>query len=101
MDRPTITIDGKTIDMPTPKARFWREIIKFEEGRKELTVEKFCDEHVNIIARAFGVTGEEVLDSLDVDEILPTYMNVLMYIMQLLTARLKVTKKNEDIEAQV
>ena len=101
MDRPTIVINGKTIEMPTPKARFWRELIKFEERRKDLTVEDFCDEHVKMISAAFGVTTEEVLDSIDVDEILPTYMNVLTYIMALLTARLKVTKKNEDIEAQV
>lgn len=101
MDKPTITIDGKRLEMQTPKARFWRELIKFEEERKNLTVESFCDEHAKILAAAFGVTADEIFDNLDVDEIMPTYVDVLMYTMGLLTAKMHVTKKNEDVEAQV
>lgn len=102
MDRPIIVIEGKPIEMPTPKARLWREIIKFEEERKNLTVEDFCDSHIAVLARAFGVTDDEICDSLTVDEVLPLYTTVLTYIMQLLTSKLKVSKKNiEDLEAQV
>ena len=98
MKIPVIKIDGAELEMRTPKARLWRELIKFEQERRNLKVEDFCDEHVKMIAAAFGVTVEEVLDNLDVDEILPTYMNVLTFVMELLTANLKIAKKNEEDE---
>lgn len=101
MERPVIVIGENVIEMPTPKARLWRELIKFEEERKALTVEDFCDAHIEMLARAFGVSADEICDSLRVDEVLPLYMSVLKYIMALLTAKLTVSKKNEPEEGAV
>lgn len=103
MDKPKITIDGKQIEMLTPKARLWREIIKFDNNRKDLPVDIFVEEHAKIIAMAFGVTVDEVLDNLDVTDILPTYSEVLGSILLLLTEHLPRAKKNagEEVDVQV
>lgn len=103
MEKPTIIVNNRMIEMPMPKARLWREIVKFEDERQSVSVDEFCDGHINIIARAFGVTTDEIFDNIDVDEILPTYRRILTYIMQLLTSKLTGIKKNmeEDITAQV
>ena len=92
MDKPTIMINGKQIDLPPVKARFWREIIRFDEVREEISSKDFVDEHAKIIALAFNVTQDEILDNLGVDDILPLYSNVLRYVIHLLSA--KVGKKN-------
>ena len=94
MDKPKITIDGKEIEMSTPKARLWREIIKFDAERKNLPVEDFVDDHAKIIASAFGITADEVLDNLKVEDILPTYFEVLSSVLLMLTAHMPTAKKN-------
>lgn len=98
MDNPTIIINGKPIEMPRPKARVWREIISFNEARRNLPTEDFINEHAKIIALAFRVSEDDILDNLDVDEILPTYFNVFTCVVSLLTANLSVSKKNSDEE---
>lgn len=102
MDKPIITINGKIIEMKTPKARAWREIMKFNEDRQSLPASDFCEEHAKMIALAFGVSADEVLDNLDVDDILPTYLNVFTSLVGLLTAKLAIDKKNAagEVEAQ-
>ena len=98
MDKPTITINGKQISLPPVKARFWREIIHFDEVREEIETKDFVDEHARIIALAFGVTQDEVLDNLSVDDILPTYAKTLRYVISLLSAKINkdTPKKNID-----
>ena len=102
MDKPTIIINGKEIEMQTPKARLWREIVKFNDERRDLPVEDFCNEHAKIIAAAFGVTADEVLDNLYVDDIMPTYFKVFSFVLGMLTAKLSIDKKNilEGVTAQ-
>lgn len=98
MDRPTITIDGRKIELPEAKARIWREIIKFDETRKEIPTADFVDRHAEIIALAFGVTADEVLDNLEVGEILPVYLSVLTALLEMLTA--KMSGKKTEAEPQ-
>ena len=101
MDKPKITIDGKEIEMQTPKARLWREIIKFDSERRDLPVDNFVDEHAAIIAKAFNISVDEVLDNLEVSEILPTYSQVLGTVLLLLTEHLPQAKKNTVEVAEV
>ena len=95
MNKPTITIDGKEIQMKS-KARLWKTIAKFSTENGKLPIidagEKYCE----VIATAFGVTTEEVLDNLEIDEVLPKYFEVYGAVADLLTAG--VDKKNETAE---
>lgn len=94
MDKQLIIIDTKA--MPTIKARVWREVMKFEEERKEFSstdaVEKYCE----FIAKIFGITTDEVLDNLDLADVIPTYFAILNRIIAMLTEKLPSNKKNID-----
>lgn len=98
MERPTITINGNEIVMPEVKARIWLEVMKFESVRKELksvdAIEKYCA----VIAMAFGVSVDEVLDNLDIADVLPTYFAVLNCVVAMLTEKL--AKKNAEGQPQ-
>lgn len=90
-----IVINGEIKMMPTIKARAWREVMQFEESRKDIktldAVEKYCE----IIALVYGVTLDEVLDNLEISDVIPTYFSILNRIVAMLTEKLVVDKKNE------
>ncbi len=95
----TITINGKEIEMTEIKARLWREIMAFEDKRADLPVMEAFDETCRIIAVAFGVTVDEVLDNLEIEDILPKYFEVSNAVVVKLTEKLG--KKNADAAAQI
>ena len=88
MNKPIIAINGKNIELPPVKARVWREMIQFDEKRENIETKDFIDEHAKIIAFAFGVTQDEILDNLSVEDILPTYKATLRYVISLLSAKI-------------
>lgn len=92
----TIKIAEKIIELPKIKAGMWREIMKFEEERKEIkavdAVEKYCE----VIATAFGITTDEVLDNLLIEEVVPKYYEILNAMLGMLTAKLGENKKNAE-----
>ena len=100
MNKTTLTINGNVIEMPKVKARVWREIMQFKEEKKNLqnadAVEKYC----GIIALAFGITVDEVLDYLELPDVLPTYYSILNCIVAMLTEKLVVDKKNEVVTVE-
>lgn len=92
----TIKLGEKIIEMPKLKARMWREIMKFEGERKTITaadaVEKYCE----VIAVAFGVTADEILDNFEIDEVVPKYYEVVKAVVGMLTAKMGEDKKNTE-----
>lgn len=98
MDKPTITINGEVKVMPPVKARAWRELMQceeeFKELRKDFKSDDAIEKHCEIIAKLFGVTADEVLDNLDIDDVLPTYFRALGYVVAMLTDKLSGDKKN-------
>ncbi len=97
MNKPTIIINGKEIEMPRMKAKLWSTVSKLVEDSKgkmkDDTVEKYCE----VIAVAFGVEKEEVVENLYLDEVLPKYTEVLETLTDMLYANFN--KKNETAEA--
>lgn len=97
MNKPTITIDGKEIPMKT-KARMWRTVTEFqlnhEDGKPENLVEEYCE----VIAAAYGVPVEEVLDNMELEDVIPTYRAIAEIVNKGLTAKLP--KKNETATEQ-
>ena len=97
MDKPTLTINGKKIEMLEPKARAWRESIKLSEQRNEILAVDFVNKHCEFIAAAFGVSVDDVLDNIDVVDVMPLFYDVLAYIMKRLWAKWTDDKKNEGV----
>lgn len=93
MNKPDISINDKLIFLPEIKARLWREIMQFEEVRKDLKSVDAIEQYCGIIAKAFNVTADEVLDNLDISDVLPTYFGILNCVLAMLTEKL-VDKKN-------
>ncbi len=96
MNKPVITINGNKIEMLEPKARAWREVMKFETERKDLKADDAVEKYCEVIAKVFGVTTDEVLDNLELADVIPTYFAVLNRIVAMLTEKLLTDKKNED-----
>ena len=103
MGRPIININGQEIILPEVKARVWREIIQFDEEHKNLKreeillkLEKFC----GVIALAFAVTTDEVMDNLNISDILPTYFAVLTTVASMLTEKLAKKNAEETVTSQ-
>lgn len=96
MATPTITIDGKEIPMKRLTARIWKETTKINEKRKDATSVDAIDVYCGVIAVAFGVTADEILDNLFIEDIMPKYFEVLNEINSLITSKLP--KKNETDE---
>lgn len=102
MDKPTITIGEKSIEMLEPKAYMWRKGVKLSMERDKIPATDYVDRHCEFIAQAFGVTTEEVLENIDVADIMPTFYGALGYIMNRLWAKMLDDKKNKDtVESQI
>ena len=99
METPTIIINGKEIEMQKPKARMWRVVMQFEDVRKNISTTEVVDEYCAIIATAFGVTSDEILDNLNLEDVFPTYMQVLKAVVKNLSDKL--AKKNETAEEKI
>jgi len=97
---PTITIRDKTYEANKPKARIWRELCRFDEDKKNLPAEEFLDAHAVIIAKVFdGITKDDILDELFIDEILTTYQDIFSWVASLITSKLGEIKNVESEEA--
>ena len=95
MARPTITIDGKTIEMKTTLVEMFRKILRLDSERSEIPATDFVDRHCEVIALAFGVTEEQIYNNLDVADIIPKYSEVSIYLSERLAGKVK---KNEAAE---
>lgn len=100
MDDAIISVKDAVKYMPPVKARAWREIMKFEAERKDLKSEDAVDKYCEVIAKVFGITIDEVLDNLELQDVLPTYYAILNRIVAMLTEKLVADKKNEDAPAE-
>ena len=66
---------------------------------KTLAAADYVDRHCEFIALVFGVTVDEVLDNLDLEEVLPLYNEVVKEIVATLYKGFGEVKKNEAAEA--
>ena len=102
MSRPTLTINGKTIELPNIKVKAWREIAKANEEIQANTFldAGFMERHCKFIALAFDVPIEEILDNLCIDDVLPLYSEVASAVTAMITAKLGDKKNVADEPAE-
>lgn len=100
MEKPAILLNDKYIALPDVKARLWREIMQFESTRKDLKSVDAIDGYCGIIAQAFNITVDDVLDNLNLEDVLPTYLKIFNLVVAMLTAKIG-DKKNVTDETTV
>lgn len=91
MTIPVIKIDGKEYKAKKPKARAWRELMKFDENKKDIKTDEFIDKHAELIASLFeDLSADDILDNVDIDDILKIYHDVFLWITELISSKLSV-----------
>jgi len=83
---PKITLDGKTYTAAKPKAKLWREMIKFNHafaGKDLSKDDQALDQIFTLIAGAIGnpeVTPETIENGLDLDELMPKFAEICEWV---------------------
>lgn len=83
IEKPKLQINGKEIEM-LGNAGTAQEILKFSNDRKKLSVENFLESHIKMVAKAFGVSAEEVSNSITLAEVVETYLKCLEYVARVI-----------------
>lgn len=96
MERPTITIEGKTYEMKKLVGGDWRVLGEFRNSEPTALNADFIEKHAKLISNFFGVSPEEILDKMPLEEILPTTRGIQNYMIEKLSAKLEVIEKNSD-----
>ena len=96
MERPTITIEGKTYEMLPLIGRSWRILGEFADNTPNYTDADFIEKHAAFIANFFHVTADEILDKMSLEEILPATIAVRSYVINALTAKIAAIEKNSE-----
>ena len=96
MERPTITIDGKTYECPRPKGGMWRKLLEYDKNHNEVFAEDFIEKRCEFLAEVYGngLTADKLLDELYLDEIIADYRAVTKYLIEQLTPKLEAVEKN-------
>ena len=94
MERPTITIEGKTYEMPKPKAGMWRKLMLFEKENNDVFAENFIEKRCAFLAEIYGVSADVLLDNLYLEEVTTAYRETTGYIVGQLTGKLVQVSKN-------
>ena len=93
MEKPKITLYGKTYTPSAPKMKVWRRFLAFyDEDKTRLTVEEFLDAQVELILLAFDreeVTREAVDENLGVADIVPLVRALFLWIQSQAFAHLE------------
>jgi hypothetical protein len=94
MDNPKLIIDGKELIAKKPKAIFWRTIVKIEEELKSVDDRDYITKYAELIGIVFGLTTENVLNGLDIDEIRPKYIEICTWVIWLVNSKMEQIPKN-------
>lgn len=92
---PTIEINGVTYKMIKPKAKNWAKFAKFDAERKNLNLEEYVDSLCDFMADIFeGVTKEDLLDNLYLEEVQKKYYECANCYWNLLSGKFEELEKN-------
>jgi kynureninase len=96
MSIPELVINGKKYIAKKPKASFWRMIFKNEEELKNSSNYDFLTNYAELIGAVFGLTAEEVLDDIDIDDIRPKYVEICNWVISLVNSKMEKIPKNAE-----
>jgi len=99
MNIPEIVIDGKTYKAKKPKIKYWEQA----ENLAQLLVESenFVLEYCRFIAAGFdGLKAEVVRDGMDLEDLKPTYIEILKWLRSVVDQKLSQIPNAESQESQ-
>lgn len=87
---PTIVLAGKTYHALPPKVKAWHDFVSFEAGSEDIPAEDYLDRMADLVASVFPseVTGEKIIEDLDIRDLKPLYRELLSWIVELVNAKL-------------
>lgn len=96
MDNPTITIGGKTYELPRPKGGAWRKLLEHDKNHNDIFAEDFIEKRCEFLAEIYGngLTADNLLDELYLDEIIAAYREVARYTLRQVAPKLEEVQKN-------
>ena len=96
MKNPTITIDGKTYELPRPKCGVWRKLMEHDKNNNDVFAEDFIEKICEYLAAAFGgeLTAEFLLDNMYLEDAMQTYRDTRQFIFDTLKPKLEEVEKN-------
>lgn len=102
MKTPTITIEGKTYEMPRPKGRVWRKLVEFDKEHGAFFYQDGIEKRCEFLSDVYGLPAEILLDNLYIDEIVQAYHDVANYIVSLVSVKVEEVEKNvgEGVETK-
>lgn len=99
---PKLKINGKTVCPKAPKAKIWREIMKFDEEQRSFADADLMEEYAKILENAFAgeVTAEEILEYADLEDIIPAYRAVYAWLIGIASKKLEQIPNVETSEEE-
>jgi hypothetical protein len=98
MEKPSITINGKTITPAPPKMKVWRLFLQEAEKNHEgESLEDFLQSQVNLLIEGFNrpdVLNSETVEDVELSDIVPTVKALFSWIQAETFAKLKDLPKN-------
>lgn len=91
MGTPKIKINGKEYTPAPVKAKVWREVMEFQDSKKDTDVTDWIDKHAEMIAKVFArpeVSEADVLANIDLSDIVPLYNQCFDYLVEEVNAKL-------------
>ena len=94
---PQININGVNHEMKKPLARDWKNFEKFEQDRKQIPLADYVDKLCEFLATLFdGVTADDLLDNLPLDEVQQLYADCYLAYWNLLRGKIDELEKNSQ-----
>lgn len=95
MKLPQIEINGVTYTMKKPKANFWSKFVKFDTEKQKIPLIEYVDKVCEFLAEIFdGLSKENLLDNLYLEEVQRKYIECADCYWNLLTGKFDELEKN-------
>ncbi len=99
MDKPTITINNKTITPAPPKMKVWRLFLQeAEKDHEGESLEEFLESQTNLLIEGFGrpdILNAETVEDVELSDIVPTVKALFSWIQTETFSKLNELPKNK------
>ena len=89
MDKPKLVLGGKEHSPLRPTRKVWRAIAEHDSADTEnMTIKEILINRLDILSLVYGVEVDEIEESIDVADILPTYNAAAKWVLSLVFEKL-------------
>ena len=91
IEAPKMTLEGELFTAPNPKIVLWRKVMSFQERKRTLPLDEASKGMIELIAEAFRdpkVTPERIETELEIEELIPLYNNITLWVSDKLISKM-------------